>query len=385
MRSDASVRNISLGLFGAIGDVLLSTPLLESLRMAYPEAKITYIVGSTAAPILEGLSLIDRRIIWPDGPDASRAADMRVMVQVALNRSDLTICLTRSRKLALALYATGAHIRAGLTEAGKVSYLDTSAPSMTGAPPVHGSARGILTMDWALNVPVDCEAEPRYREHRTEYFLAVATALGLRWPDPIRLHYSMSPSEREWVDQLMRSNGVAVDRHTLIGVHPGTSRVLAERRRWDIRNFAAVARHVSRDPDIRIVLLGGPDEIGKQQLFAESFGGSYLDLTGRLTLRQLAAVIERCHLLIHNDSSPLHIAGAVGTPVLGVFGYQNPKLWGPLGPYDQVVRRDIACSPCLPDDPCHHEMECIRKLDPAAVSAAIDSMLARIPRPHIHS
>jgi heptosyltransferase II len=356
MPSAARVRSIGIGLFGAIGDVVLSTPLVESLRSAYPEASITYVVGSTAKPVLEGLKIIDEIIVWPDGANASRFRDIQTALKIALRRFDLTVCLTRAPKLALAFYASGARTRAGFTP---------------------------LRADWTLNIPVDCDNAERNKEHRTEYFLAVATALGVPWPSPIRTHYVVHDHERLRIDSLLQDAGVDPDRHTLIAIHPGTSRTLIEKRRWAAENFGVVARHLLQDSNNRVVLLGGPDDEDAAAVLKQFLGKGAVDFTGQLTIRETAAMIARAHLLIHNDSSPLHLAGAVGTPVLAIFGYQNAQLWGPRGRFDRVVRRELPCSPCLPEFSCNIQFECIRHLPPETVISVVDSMLAEIPRPKV--
>jgi ADP-heptose:LPS heptosyltransferase len=153
--------------------------------------------------------------------------------------------------------------------------------------------------------------------------------------------------------------------------------VQIEKRRWAAENFAVLARHVMDKPGRRVILLGGPEEQDLARAFASATTGKMVDLTLQLSIREMAAVLRHCRLLVHNDSSPLHLAGALGTPVLAIFGYQNPSLWGPLGQQDRVVRRDLPCSPCLPWFSCSHSFECIRQLEPASVIEVLETMLGQ--------
>jgi lipopolysaccharide heptosyltransferase II len=350
MGADSSVRNIIVALLGAVGDVVLSTPLLEALRLAFPSARITYLVGSTAAPALDNLTWIDHRIVLVDDPQSRRREDLRVFVEVLRGRFDLAFCLTRADKLALMFWLSRVPVRVGYT-------------------PLRFSRLFTHVVD---------TAEPRFAKmHRTEYFLAAAELLGVPPPPMIRLRYEVSPAEHEWARSLLAKSGARPE-EILVAIHPGTSKVLVEKRRWSISNFVHVARRVSERRHCRVVLLGGSNEAAEIREFLSSGISRVINLAGDLTLRQLAAVLQQCSMLVHNDSAPLHLAVAVGTPVLAIFGYQNTVLWGPLGRRDRIVRRDLSCSPCLPEFPCDREFECIRRLEPDAVFPVLDEMLLAI-------
>ena len=346
----SSGQNIIVALQGAIGDVILSTPLLEGLRLAFPTSKITYLVGSTAAPALENLELIDEILILPDGKKASRWNDLRLIATLLSRRFDLAICLSRMKKLAFALWISRTPARLCYTP---------------------------LRFSWMFTHRVDGEDEVYSRVHRTCYFLAALAKLGMPQPPQICLHYVITPQERERAEHLLRNSGVDLERDVLVAIHPGTSRIQVEKRRWSSSNFAEVARHVLQQADHKVVLLGGPDEKELAEAFRGELSRGVIDFINKLSIRELAAILERCALLVHNDSMPLHLAVAVGTPVLAIFGYQNPSLWGPLGRLHRVVRRDIGCSPCLPEFACDRDYECIRRLEPSMVIEILDSMLER--------
>lgn len=338
-------KRIGIALFGAIGDVILSTPLLESLALAFPQAHVTYIVGSTASPVLQYLPFIHELIVVPDEEGTDRWADAHLFWRIWKAQLDWSLCLSRSVKLALAFWLSRSPVRLGYTP---------------------------IAVPWAFTDCLDAHAFPSV--HRTEFFLAAGAKLGVPRPPQVRLHYRVTPEESRDASELLRSMG-AHPNEVLVAIHPGTSGVLIEKRRWAVEHFVSVARYLLRRPGRRVVLLGGPDERGLSAAFRESIPDRLLDLTGRLTLRQFAAVLQQCRLLVHNDSSPLHLAGAVGTPVLAIFGYQNAVLWGPLGSRDRVVRRDLPCSPCLPNFPCDRSFECIRRLRPDEVTPVLDAML----------
>src|SRR5258708_1293952 len=110
-----NVTHIGVALIGAIGDVILSTPLVEALRTAYPRPRLTYMVGRKAAPALYHVPLIDDLVYIPEAPGTNRTAGFKVFQDIRKRKFDLSICLTRSDKLNLAFWAAGVPRRIGFT------------------------------------------------------------------------------------------------------------------------------------------------------------------------------------------------------------------------------------------------------------------------------
>jgi lipopolysaccharide heptosyltransferase II len=343
--------NIAIALIGAIGDVILSTPLVEAIHRAYPGARITYMAGTKAAPALRYLPLIDDLVLLKDSPKSDGLSGIELFRHVRQQRFDLAVCLTRSDRLSLAFWAGRTGRRIGFTP---------------------------LRTAWTLTDAIDAYGEPHTSGHRTGYFLAVATLLDLPHPDPIRLLFHISDRERETAHQMLRERGVHPEIDTLVAIHPGTSLISIEKRRWPAERFADVARHMVQSGR-RVILLGGPDETELCRIIAGSLGKHVIDFSRQLDFREFAAILDQCSLLIHNDSSPLHLAGALGVPVIAIFGYQNPKHWGPLDRQSRVVRQELICSPCHQDFPCDRAFECIQKLPSTAVIEAAEALLESCP------
>ncbi len=338
---------IAVALIGAIGDVILSTPLVEAIRDAYPSAHLTYLVGEKSAPVLEHLSIIDELYVMPEFASPRIFPSLRLLADMRRHHFDLSVCLSRSDTLSLAFWFAGVSRRLG--------YLP-------------------LRTAWTLTDRIDSTADIHSTQHRTEYFLAAANVLGIPHPDRVRLHYNVTSTEMASSERLLGGMGVDWRSATLVAIHPGTSKVSIEKRRWHEDGFTDVARYLvatGRKP----ILIGGPDEVEVCSRIAAKLGSQTVDLSGKLDLRQLAAVIKHCRVLIHNDSSPLHLAGAIGVPVVTIFGYQNSRLWGPLDPRSVVVRRDLPCSPCEQSFVCERSFECVRQLPSSDVIQAVESVL----------
>lgn len=165
-----------------------------------------------------------------------------------------------------------------------------------------------------------------------------------------------------------------------IAVHPGGDDSLAPRR-WPLRHFARLLALLGRRKDYRIVLTGSPAERGLAAEANALASGAAADLSGRLDLRQLMAVLERCALFVSSDTGPLHIAHALGTPSVAVFGPSSPERVGAPGTC-LPVRGGLPCSPCcwdknLRDCARPARCECLLAVEPEQVLKAVETQLAR--------
>jgi ADP-heptose:LPS heptosyltransferase len=193
----------------------------------------------------------------------------------------------------------------------------------------------------------------------------------------------VSPDERrKAVERLAGHTG------PLIGVHVSGGRAI---KQWAPHRFAELASRVARTDGATIVLTGS---VGDRPLVDQVAGaleaGSVVDLAGVLDLPALAAVLERLDLLVTGDTGPMHLAAAVGTPVVAIFGPSDPARYAPADPVHQVVRIDLPCSPCnrirLPPARCiGHTPDCLRGVDVEMVYRAVERTLGRIRKPLIRS
>jgi heptosyltransferase-2 len=162
-----------------------------------------------------------------------------------------------------------------------------------------------------------------------------------------------------------------------VGIAPGS---VWPTKRWTPAGFAAVMRELVAE-GVRCVLLGGPAEVSLAEEIGALAGGGALALAGRTPLDVLVAVIDRLDLLVSNDSAPMHIACARGTPVVAVFCATTPALgYGPYGPRTAVVDVALDCRPCARHGgrSCPRGTEdCMRLVEPDAVLAAARAALGR--------
>ncbi|MEK7216850.1 MAG: glycosyltransferase family 9 protein, partial [Chloroflexota bacterium] len=179
--------------------------------------------------------------------------------------------------------------------------------------------------------------------HEVEYWNDVAGLLGAA-PDYGPLEFAVPPADAATARSLL--DGM---RGPLVAVHPGAG-AFSLARRWPLERFIRVVETLTTKLDASVVLVGGGDEAGLGAALGEAGApGRILDLTGRTTLGQLGGVLAQCRLFVGNDSGVMHLAAAVGTSVLALFGPSNHRAWGPWTPNRPsiVIRSGIPCSPCL--------------------------------------
>ena len=334
----ANARILVVKLAG-IGDLLLATPALRALRETYPQARIDLLVTPDSAGLLDGWEVINTIIVLDkylfDSPQ-QMVVHPAVMLRLAslwntlraghydavLLFHHLTLPFGRLKHQAL-MRVTGAKWRVGLDNG-------------------HG---------WFLNVRVPDTGFGVM--HEAEYNMAVAEAVGATIQNK-KLHVPLSEIERTQAHLLVYPEAVSnVHRGPLIAFHPGSGGY-STARRWEPERFAQLADRLFSDVGGQLLLLGGPEEADLHQQIMHMMQSTMpvRSLAGKGSIKVAAAVLELVDLFVGNDSALMHLAVAVGTPTVAIFGLSNFKAWGPYtGDTTQkratVVHLDLPCMPCF--------------------------------------
>lgn len=324
----------------AIGDVLVSLDVLRALREAWPEATIGFVVDRPAAAILEGDALVDELIVYDRrrfsaGPWPSRLAHTLGWLRGLRRwRADLVVDLLGTPQTAGWTRWTGAPVRVGLRRRGRT---------------------------WAYNRYVEPESSARFAGER---FLDWVRTLGLD-PGAWRAH---APGA---VLRAAASIEPAEDARPLVVLNPSAT---WPAKAWPDRSFAATARALGPACDVRVAW--GPGEEGARDAIVAASGGQATALPAT-TLVELGAWLRRAELVITTDSGPKHLAVAVGTPTLTLFGSTNPAGWQPPGEAHRWLTEPIECHPCdLRECPVAGH-PCLDALDPLRVAGVAQEMLDR--------
>ena len=325
-------RNILIIKPGAIGDVLQLSPVIRALKQAFSDAAITVMVGSSStADLFRYNPRVDETIVFDRrGAHRSLPAVLSLWLRLHRRKYDLVINFQRSNMMTWLLAAASFpcrvlvyHKARNRTIHAVTNYLETIVPL------------GISASDLDLDLHPGPEARARAAEILAPY----------------------------------RKNG-----EPLVALNPGASSAL---KQWDIGKFAALADILARDHAVKSVIVGGPDDVALSEEIARRTTARPLDLTGKLNILELGAVLEQCSAVVSGDTGPMHVATAVGTPVMGLFGPTDPARTGPVGRGHVVLQaQGVACVPCR-DRTCRNPryLECMDKITPEAVAGAITTML----------
>ena len=348
-----------------IGDLLMTLPAFAALRAALPDATIDLVVGSWNRDIASVVAGVDRietlDAAWlaRGGEGLGTAGLARRAASWRSRRYDLAINFEPDIRTNLAMAAAGARRTAGFASGGGGALLDVA---LDYDPSSHTADNAVRLVEAAAGAALPPEdgtgrsAEPA--------IFAFRRNAALRIPDAARA---------EATALLGRFDGTPK-----IGLHVSGGRAI---KQWPETRFRDVATALVRDRGAAIVLTGTPDEHAQVALVRDALPADrVVDLSSTVDLVTVAAVLQQLDLFVTGDTGPMHLAHAVGTPIVAVFGPSDPARYAPRGLHDRVVRIDLPCSPCnrirLPPARCAgHTPDCLAGIETRAVLAAIDEAL----------
>lgn len=331
-----------------LGDVLLTTPLVAAIRAAYPHARITYAVGSWARPMVTTSQHIDATLALPDSwTPGSLLATARIVRQ---QRFEMVFVPDRSPVLTLLTWLARIPVRVGLDSAGR------------GFAYTHRAAISSIVM------------------HEADQYNLLASAADLP-PPPRRLFFFPSAASEQSAAALIAkyrsSTGPLVILHPGGGQNPGMT---LPRKRWLPERWSIVADELIRQHGVQVLLVGGPGDQEVVTAVRQAMHNPAVELVRRWDWGELAALIRHSDLFLGHDTGMMHLATAVETPTLAVFGPSDPQIYGPYGEHSAYVWRPTGESPCfyegvaVPDCPC--TMQCMRNVEAANVLQAAQKLLS---------
>ena len=297
-----------------IGDVLLATPVFSNLRKAYPDAEIHALTGSWSRPILENHPDVNRvfeynsPMFCRSGHPTSLRKTIRLYRALRQSKYDLLIELRGDWRFViftLLRFTTRRINRASLQLANRFGFRSFSGP------------------------------------HETIRNLDVLEQAGI--PTPIQnTTFAVKAEDQKWSVDFLKSHQIDGE-SPLIAIHPGSP---IPQKRWLAERYAELADWLIAQKQAKILFVGVKDEIPIINEIQGKMHGKSENIAGETNVPQLASILLQCDIFIGNDSGPMHLAAAVGTRTIGLFGPGDPERFAPVGEKCWTIRKKLDCPPC---------------------------------------
>lgn len=321
-----------------LGDSVISVPAVRAIKSARPDAHITVAAPKKIAALWKLVPEVDEIV-----PISHRSLFSTVRSIRRQPRFDVTLLFPNSLRVALESWLGGAPQRIGYCGHSRRWLLDKIVPEPTQVGPPQHQAFHYLRLAHAL------EADGK------QLLPAQLPRLSASRPAP------------------PQSANIKPQR-TLLGLCPGAE--YGPAKRWLPERFAEAAKIIGEQHDVHWILFGTEKDGAMGREIAETLGESCFNRIGQTSIEELIAELRTCRLLLTNDTGTMHLASLIGVPVAAIFGSTEPRLTGPLGEDQVILRHQVECSPCFLRK-CPIDFRCMKAVTVAEVVETISAMLAR--------
>ncbi|MBP7087973.1 MAG: lipopolysaccharide heptosyltransferase II [Candidatus Omnitrophica bacterium] len=328
-----------------LGDVILSTAVVENLRLAFPKARLAFMCRPYTASILEYNPYLNEVIIYDkDNKHKSFPASLKFAFYLRRKKFDWAIILHPTNRVHIVTFLARIPIRVGWNR--KYSFLLTKKIE-------HTKQKGL--------------------KHELEYTLDILRHLNI----PIRskeTYFPVIEAAQTEVANLLKKEGLK-DTDKIIAIHPSAS---CPSKRWPQSNFCKLTELLKQKIDAKIVVITSESEkeFGAEIVKKEDV----IDFRGKLNILGIGALLKRSVLFISNDSGPVHIAASLGIPVISIFGRSDaglsPARWKPLGKESFYFHKDVGCQICLAHN-CQKDFLCLKEITPEEVAFKAISIIGK--------
>ena len=320
-----------------IGDAVMTTPAMAVVRDSFPGARIVLVANPVVSQLFSPHPSCDDVIVY-DKKGIHKGLAGLVRFSFSLRRESFDLAILFQNAIEAAIIGALAGI-----------------PNRTG---YRSDGRGFL-----LTRGVTLRKED-LRLHHTDYYLGMLQRIGLS-ASRRELSLYCTEEEKDWAKEQL-GNGPRV------AINPGAA--YGSAKRWFPERFAEVANSIRREFGMDILLVGGPAEREIGDDIVSRMPEKPLDMIGRTSVRQMMSLLSQCRLMVTNDSGPMHVAAALGIPVVALFGPTDHTTTSPLSDAVRIVRKDTECAPCL-KRVCPTDQRCMTAIDPGDVMVSVRSLL----------
>lgn len=315
--------NILIVKLSAVGDVVHTLPSLASLRRLYPDANISWVIEEASSDIICGHPYLDRVIV---SRRKKWIADLKKFRHISRTILEIRsfIAEIRDRKYDLVIDFHG------LLKSALIVLISSGKRKL-----------GYDSMQELSGLFLNEKIFEDMGKHAVDRYLDFPRYLGARIEKP-EFCIPVAEENKTKVKKLLRANGIDTGER-FVAVNPIA---FWETKLWDEKKFALLCDRISNELKLKVIFTGGTSE-GAIERMQSSMTCPYVDLVGATTLRDLAYLYGLSLLVVTTDSGPMHVAAAVGTPTVAIFGPTDPARTGPYGANHTIVRKDLPCSPCF--------------------------------------
>jgi heptosyltransferase-2 len=341
-------KNILIRATNWVGDAIMAIPALRAVRSHFPQARIAILARSYVADIYRHQQIADELIVYDfHGLHASLAGRERLAGELRARQFDVALLLQNAFDAAWLAWRAGIPRRIGYARDG----------------------RGLLLTD-AITVPRQGEIPA----HEKFYYLELLRRVG--WIPQLaddRFISLVVPEELASIaEQKLKAAGA---RANTLRIAVGAGASYGSAKCWPPDRFAATLNQLQTHFDSDVILFGTPAEAAVAHAIGAHLQRPPINLTGQTAIAELPALLSRCRVFLGNDSGAMHVAAAVGLPVVAVFGPTDPRGTAPVAPRVTVVQEKPYCSPCFLRR-CPIDHRCMTAVQPAAVKDAILSWIS---------
>lgn len=327
-----------------MGDVVLSTPVIRSLRKALPDAYLGMMIRPEHRELIEGNPDLNAVLLYDKaGAEKGVLGTLRFARQLRRQRFDTALILHSTNRVILTTWLAGIRRRVGYAR----------------------------RMSWLLTHRIPYIKREGTR-HELEYNLDLLPRIGVslrEW----ELVVPTTPAQEKKIEDFLAKAGL--NGAPLVVLHPGAS---CPSKRWPSGRFAEVGDLLVQRTGAKIAVIAGPDGIAQGRDVIRRMRSPAISALNTFTLGELVSLLRKAACLVSNDSGPVHLAGAAGTPVVSIFGRWggglSPTRWGPTGPRSAVLHHDIGCRPCLAHR-CPIGFACLETVTVEEVLAATEYLM----------
>ncbi len=338
-------KNIIVKMPNWLGDLVMATPVLADLHEKWPEAQITAMCQTNVAPILKHDPNINEVYAYkkPSGWIPHRPHWL-IIDALRQGEYDMGVLLTNSFSSAWWFLFGGVKNRIGYS--------------------THFRS---LLLNEAVPLPKEINTQ-----HLVKTYKMLLSPLGIPLTNSEPQLY-ISDEEQKAAHDLLKSFGVILGQHKLVGINPGAA--YGSAKCWLPDRFRMLTERLLEDPNLFVIYFGDPAGAPLVNSICENLPSRVINMAGKTTIREVLALIKCCTVLLTNDSGPMHIAAALKVPLVALFGSTSDVKTGPFG-IGTVIHKHVECSPCY-KRVCPIDFRCMKRIEVDEVYQKLMSEMAK--------